>query len=271
LIQYRSKHVTIFQSAIYLTTSTVIETPDMVLVVDPTWLPHEVEEIRSYVSQIRNHRPLYLLFTHSDWDHILGYGAFPDAFTIGSIEFENHPEKEMVIEQIKAYDDRNYITRNYEIIYPNLNIIVTEDGQKMTVGETTLTFYKSPGHIVDGLFTIIEPYGIYIAGDYLSDIEFPFIYYSSTEYEKTLQKAEYILQNYSIKLLIPGHGQYTDELSEMYQRQKDALDYIVDLRRAVKENNNEKLDFMIQDRPFLRNLRNYHQQNIELMRRELGL
>lgn len=69
----------------------------MVLLVDPTWLPHEVEEISDHVAHIRNVKPLYLLFTHSDYDHVLGYKAFPDAITIGSKEMAGCLNKEKIV------------------------------------------------------------------------------------------------------------------------------------------------------------------------------
>ena len=46
MIQHQSEHVTVFQSALYQTTSTVIQTKEMVLIVDPNWLPGEVEAIQ---------------------------------------------------------------------------------------------------------------------------------------------------------------------------------------------------------------------------------
>lgn len=85
MIQYRTEHVTVFQSALFQTTSTVISLDEHIVIVDPNWLPHEVREIQSYVESIRGNKELYLLFTHGDFDHIIGYRAFPDAKTVGSI------------------------------------------------------------------------------------------------------------------------------------------------------------------------------------------
>ena len=85
MIQFQNEHITVFQSALYQTTCTVVETKDFVLVVDPNWLPHEMEEeIEQHVTQIRGQRELYLLFTHGDFDHVIGYHAFPGAKVIRS-------------------------------------------------------------------------------------------------------------------------------------------------------------------------------------------
>ncbi len=115
MIQYKTEQVTVFQSALYQTTSTIVETSDLPLVVDPTWLPQEVMEIRHYVDMIAQERPIYLMFTHSDFDHIIGYGAFPEAITSGSKEMEEHPEKEQCLEMITQFDHKYYLGRDYPL------------------------------------------------------------------------------------------------------------------------------------------------------------
>src|SRR5699024_3517523 len=103
--RFLSNNVAVFQSVLFQTNSSVIDLKDAVLICDPTWLPGEVERIKEYVGQIRNGRPLYIIFTHSDFDHIIGAGAFPDATVIASEEFTRHPNKKGVLQQIKQYDD----------------------------------------------------------------------------------------------------------------------------------------------------------------------
>jgi len=109
MIQYKNPHVTVFQSALFCTTATVVQTADFVLVVDPNWLPGEVEAIRHFVEMEEAGRPVYLLFTHSDYDHIIGYGAFLQATVIASEAFRQNPGKEKIIEEIRTWDEGNYI------------------------------------------------------------------------------------------------------------------------------------------------------------------
>ncbi|MEK4284043.1 MULTISPECIES: hypothetical protein [Ureibacillus] len=66
MIQYQDKHLTVFESQLYKTTSTVIQTEDCVIVVDPCLLPSEVDEIREHVVSMKGNRPVYLIITHSD-------------------------------------------------------------------------------------------------------------------------------------------------------------------------------------------------------------
>lgn len=271
MIQRKDKDYTVFQSALFATTSTVVQTKDLVLVVDPTWLPHEVEHIRGYVSFIRGDRPLYLLFTHSDWDHILGFGAFPDAVTIGSRTLAEHTDPESILEQIRTFDDKYYAVRQYPVVFPRIDIQVERDGQQLTVGNTTLTFYLAPGHCSDGIFTIVEPEGIWLAGDYLSDIEFPFLYDGSAAYEETMAKVPAILEKHSVTVTIPGHGAATTSADEVLFRCRKSLDYIRETRKAVAEGREADTFAQLDGYAFPRGMKAAHEDNLRLFRRELGM
>lgn len=264
--QFHNEQLTVYMSQLFKTTSTVIATADCIILVDPTWLPAEITTIQADIAKIRNDRPLYLLFTHSDWDHILGYGAFPEAKVIASKAFQQRTDKEQIVEQIRTFDDNYYIDRAYPLHYPTVDIEITEDGQTLTIGATKLTFYLAKGHTNDGLFTIVEPLGIWIAGDYLSDVEFPYIYDSSYAYEDTLGKVDHILQRHTIHYLIPGHGHMTMDKAEMTKRQQDALAYIQQLRQCILQQ--KESDYLITNYAYPRNMRAFHQANIRLMKEE---
>lgn len=269
MILFRNDTMTVFQSQLFKTTSTVIRTNDCIIVVDPTWLPQEVEDIRLYVNKIKDDRPVYLLFTHSDWDHIIGYGAFPEAKVIASEGFVMCERKPAILDQIHEFDGDYYLDRNYPIIFPKVDIVIKEDGEVLQIGKTTLTFYIANGHTNDGLFTVVEPLGVWLAGDYLSDIEFPFIYTSSTFYEETMEKAETILSNHTIRFLVPGHGQVAENKEEILLRKENSLNYITELRRHIQENVDSMP--MIKGVAYPRGMRGFHEDNIKLITKELSL
>ncbi|TCS93138.1 MBL fold metallo-hydrolase [Hazenella coriacea] len=272
-ISYRSEQVIIFQSPLYQTNSTIVITNDIVLVVDPTWLPHEVDEIHDEVERIRENRQLVLLFTHSDFDHILGAGAFPEATTIAHQLFNQFSEvkKAEILDTIQQFDQKYYLERTYPNLFPQVDHPISKDGQTIRFGQTTLTFYQTPGHTPDGVFCIVEPLGIWIAGDYLSDVEFPFIYDSFSAYQKTLIKAEIILKQHSIRLLVPGHGQFTTDPNEMNHRCEQSKAYLKLLTHAVKTNQLHLLDQELKHYRFRSGLISSHESNIQLIKKELGL
>lgn len=267
------QNVTLYQSALYMTNAVIVETADIVLLVDPCWLPEEVEKLREDVrSRVAGGKRLVLLFTHSDFDHVLGYGAFSDALVIASKKLTGKmkPEQEAILEQIRQFDDDYYLTRDYPIAYPHVDVVITSDGQELVFGETRLTFYLAPGHTEDGSMTIVEPGGIMIAGDYLSDVEFPIIEDSSEEYLRTLDKAEAIVEKHDIRLLVPGHGRATEMRSEMRQRLEASRQYIVGLRSAVRASDEDRIAALIDGCPFPRNQRQAHEANRKQVEKELS-
>lgn len=272
MFRWKRGPVTLFQSDLYMTNSLVMETDDCVLVTDPCWLPREVEEIRRYVDNILGARKLLLLFTHSDFDHIIGYGAFRDAEVIASRAFADKSagEREDILEQIRVFEDSYYLRRDYEIMYPLVDHVMEQDGQTLVFGDLKLTGYAAQGHTDDGLFTIVESAGLFIAGDYLSDVEFPYIYDSSLAYEATLGKLEQILARHPFTLLVPGHGAATDSSVELEQRREESLKYIHNMRTAVASGIQETVDALIEGCAFPRNMFNFHRSNQALIAKELA-
>lgn len=269
MIQFQNEAVIVYQSALFQTTSTVIQTKEMMILVDPNWLPNEIETIQNDVHAIQGEREIYLLFTHGDFDHIIGYQAFPGAKTIGSLGLHNHPKKDDKLKLIRNFDNENYVIRNYPIVFPELDIVIQEDGQQFQLGETTLTFYLAPGHTADGLMTVVEPLGILIAGDYLSDFELPFIYDSAKAYSNTLDKSNMILKKHNVQLLIPGHGLATSDPSEMKRRVELAADYLKRLRQSVIANDESALEALNQEHAFPSSFtEGCHKENVIIMKRE---
>jgi glyoxylase-like metal-dependent hydrolase (beta-lactamase superfamily II) len=269
-IQYKTSGICVFESALFRTTATVLQTPDLVLVVDPTWLPEEVEHICHYVERQRGDRPVYLLFTHSDYDHVIGYRAFPGATVIASQALADNPAREEVIEQIRRFDDDYYISRSYEIAYPRVDIAVTEDGQILEIGKTRLRFYLAPGHNADGIFTLVEPLQVWLAGDYLCDVEFPYLYHSYRDYLDTLEKAGRIIRGWEPQVLVPGHGEVAAQRLEMQRRRQEAIDYLRRLEQSVAGGPAFPEEQLWQRYRFPRLQRRYHQANVELVRKELN-
>ncbi len=271
MIQFKHTDTCVFQSALFCTTATVIQTTDLILVIDPNWLPQEVYAIQNFVREIRKNRPLYLLFTHSDYDHIIGYQAFPDATVIASRAFAENPDKEMIIKQIKEWDEGFYIVRNYPIRYPEVNILVEKDAQQLSIGATNFTFYLAPGHNRDGIFTFVEwdSKGILLLGDYLSDVEFPFIYHSSEDYEQTLNKATQLALHPKLLIAIPGHGGLIHSKTDMQHRITASRLYIQALRQSIQNKQNYPTELLWQRYAFRKGMEHYHEGNIKLIEKEL--
>ncbi|MFD2370506.1 MBL fold metallo-hydrolase [Brevibacillus sp. GCM10020057] len=271
MIQYTDERVTVFQSALYQTTSTVISLDEHIIIVDPNWLPDEIRDIQDFVRSIQGDKELYLLFTHGDFDHIIGYRAFPGARTIGSRALRDHPKKEHKLRLIREFDATHYLTRDYPIEFPELDIVITEDRQQLVLGQTTLHFFLAPGHCADGLFTVVDSLGLFVAGDYLSDFELPFIYDSAKAYVETIQLAQKIIDEHRIRLLVPGHGQTTDNRQEMKRRAHLALDHLERLTQAVIAGDEVAIASLEKEHAFFSpTTQESHRENVRIIRSEYG-
>lgn len=146
MILYRDNRVTVFQSVLYRLTSIVVELDDLILIVDPAYLPNEIQEIQTHVQSISGNKDCYLLFTHGDYDHIIGYNAFPEAKTTGSLGLKNYPKRQNELDLIQDFDVTYYTSRDYEVKFPEIDIVIENESQTVNIGSTTLTFYRAPGH-----------------------------------------------------------------------------------------------------------------------------
>jgi glyoxylase-like metal-dependent hydrolase (beta-lactamase superfamily II) len=225
MIIFNENNITVFQSELFKMNSTVVITKDLVLVVDPGYLPNEINEIRYFVDTIKQDKAVFLFFTHSDFDHIVGNGAFPDAKKIASRQFVNSSLKNKQLKDIISFDDDFYIDREYKTEYPIIDYVINSDGHELKIGETLITFYQAFGHTEDGLFAFIDNNHLLIAGDYLSDVEFPFVYHSFKEYEKTLDSFKRVTRDKSKLILVPGHGSVTKDEQEIQRRINTSSDY----------------------------------------------
>ncbi|WP_430787474.1 MBL fold metallo-hydrolase [Virgibacillus flavescens] len=268
MIQFERENITVFQSSLYMTTSAIINSEEAIIMTDPNWLPNEVEEIKNYINENLGDKQLYIIYTHSDFDHIIGAGAFPDAKVIASKQFVNNPNphKEEKVQKIHKFDSGNYIQRNYTPTYPAVDIIVSDEGEKLEIGPLTLTFYHATGHTNDGLFTVIEPYGIFLSGDYLSDVEFPFIFSSYKDYVTTMKTAEQILVKHDIHVHVPGHGSTTEKLEEINNRLHVSKHYLNEL---VQEDNDLE-NYLRKRFTFFEGIKSVHTENVKIAKREVN-
>lgn len=224
---FQSDSLTIFQSAIFYTTTTVLHSTSSVVIVDPNWLPDEVQAIRRHVERIGRGKKWYLLFTHSDYDHLLGHGAFPEARVIATQALAHNPRCNHILEQIRQWDADNYVRRPWPVTWPQVDLVVISDAQHLLLDdELSLRCWLTPGHNEDGMMVLAEKQRTLITGDYLSDVEFPFVDHDYARYEDTLKKMELVLKVTPVSVLVPGHGHPAYRQDDMAARLRQSWQYL---------------------------------------------
>lgn len=253
--------------------SVIIADEKALYVFDPCYFDSEVAEIREFARRLESPgQERYLILTHSDWDHIAGVHDFEGYKIIAANSWDEENELRM-IDKVYVFDSEFYVDRPWTGTMPRVPI-----DEKATDGDTIagLTFFEAKGHTDDGLVSV---YGeLAIVGDYLSDVEFPFIFTSSRAYERTLAKFEDMIGRYGVTKVITQHGPAADGPDEIRRRIAVSYDYIRRIRALVEDGIRQGLsveriveaghDFVYEGKPVEIGIRNFHDDNISLIYRE---
>ena len=209
------------------------------LVVDPGWFPEEISVLQEISAATPPGHATHVLFTHGDFDHVVGWEDFPGAELIAHPKAAER-DSSATEKRITDLDERNETTRPHPYRYPPVSAFTSPTS--LDLGGETIRFFGAPGHQADALFTVLPERRLLVAGDYLSDEEFPFIYYSLAHYRSTLLLARRLCQEYGIEQEIPGHGQVAAMPDEIEYRISTDLDYLDNLDAAVARAKSDGLD-----------------------------
>ena len=101
------------------------------------------------------------------------------------------------------------------------------------MGPFTVETMALPGHTSCGAGYRVRELELLCVGDYLSVIEFPFVYVSTAAYRATLAALSDALERDPVEHVTPGHGRALGG-AEALQIAREDLDYLHALKRAVR-------------------------------------
>lgn len=209
----------IFQSCLWQTNATLIEGEEACFLFDPTFYPHELAQIKRALPD----KPLNVIYTHVDWDHIAGFSEFSYGHTIGHHKIK---ERHDPMAKVRAFDLQWYVARDKALGELRIDEEIMEETTQ-SFAEDTLLFLPIPGHTEDMMATFFLERKLVVAGDVLSDLEFPFVFYSGGKYIESLEKMKEKIIEHGIHTLVPGHGRaIVDSQVEVLQRIEEDLEYL---------------------------------------------
>ncbi|WP_418792023.1 MBL fold metallo-hydrolase [Phosphitispora sp. TUW77] len=222
----------IYQSSMWQTNSAVIINETANLVIDPCYFPTEIRIIADFVSRKRSFNG-YIIFTHSDFDHVIGHQYFKNFKLVAHEQFLLCDRNYQII-QLNDIDQTYYVRRTIPFIFPE-PVITFQETYKIPIKGDELILVHAPGHTGDCIFTISPERGIMFAGDYLSNLEFPFVNFSPAAYRKTLNLAAKIITDYNITCVVPGHGDIAYGREEINDRIQSDRDYLTGLTEGTQD------------------------------------
>ncbi|MDX6620827.1 MAG: hydroxyacylglutathione hydrolase [Gaiellales bacterium] len=217
-----------YESALWETTALAVHADGQAVLVDPCISETEIAAIAADLSG-RGLALRALLITHSDWDHVCGIAAFPDVPAIMSAEAGARVASGQAAESVVREGAAEGLSWTGA---PRADLVF-DPGEALQVGPFTVETMALPGHTSCGAGYRIRELGLLAVGDYLSDIEFPFVYVSTAAYRATLAALSDALRRDPPAVVTPGHGRALETQEALAVADQD-LDYLHALNAAVR-------------------------------------
>jgi glyoxylase-like metal-dependent hydrolase (beta-lactamase superfamily II) len=192
-------------SGFWQTNAVALRAGEEAMLIDSPYLPDELDALPSLLAGA-GFEPDGLLATHADFDHLLGRLAFP-GMTLGlgesSVErLRRDPGQAQ--RELRDYDAQFYVVRPAPLALGQVQGLPVPG--RVEIGDGELELHPAEGHTSDGMALFDRAQGILVVGDYLSDVEIPWISKSGSlaDYRATLARLAPLVEEAST--VVPGHG-----------------------------------------------------------------
>jgi glyoxylase-like metal-dependent hydrolase (beta-lactamase superfamily II) len=217
-----------YESALWETTALALHAAGQAVLVDPCISEAEIAAIAADLAA-RELELRGLLITHSDWDHVCGIAAFPDVPAVMSKEAAARIASGQAAEAVV----REGAAEGLSWAGAPRADLVFEPGEALQVGPFTVETMALPGHTSCGAGYRVRELDLLAVGDYLSVIEFPFVYVSTSAYRATLAALSDTLRRDPVGHVAPGHGRALSGAEALAIASED-LDYLHALKTAMR-------------------------------------
>jgi glyoxylase-like metal-dependent hydrolase (beta-lactamase superfamily II) len=217
-------------SRIWQTNATALRAGGETLLIDSPYFPDELEALPALLREA-GFEPNALFATHADYDHVLGRAAFPElTMGVGDPTMERiRSEPGAVQRELRDEDARNYVARPAPLALGNLQSLPVPG--YVELGDQELELHPADGHTSDGTAVLAEFAGLLVCGDYISNLEIPWISPggSLADYRATLARLAPLVER--AETVVPGHGGPHDRDTALQIIDEDA-DYLDALERG---------------------------------------
>lgn len=160
--------------------------------------PQDMEPVRDVLDREDPGKPLFIILSHSHWDHVYGTKAFPGVPVIAHTLCGKYMENEG--RQVLQDFQREGRFTGVELVRPN---IVFNGFLTLFSGENRVEVLHTPGHTADSVSLYIPAKGVLVAGDTVED-PLPMLEWTghTTDFLSTLDN----LLGLPVRTVIPSHG-----------------------------------------------------------------
>jgi len=194
--------VLVLRSELWATNSAIVPAGDACLVCDPSIFPDEIAQI---VAATEGYERVFLLITHSDFDHVCGIPAFTGATVLTGATTA------AAIADGTARRKLDEGGREWGAGWDGeLRVDLTAGGDPVRCGDLEVAAIDAEGHIDDGSAFVVLPAGLLFAGDYLSAVCQPILLGSINATIRTIDRLCAAIAEHEVATVVPGHGPVLD-------------------------------------------------------------
>ena len=220
----------VITSAFWQTNAVALRAGGESVLIDSPYLPGELEALPDLLARA-GFEPDGLLATHADFDHLLGRFAFP-SMTLGMAEMSVerlHRQPGAAQRELRDYDAEYYVRRPGPLALGQVQGLPVPG--RVELGDSELELHPAEGHTPDGMALFARAQGVLVVGDYLSDVEIPWISEggSAEDYRATLARLGALVE--AADAVVPGHGSPHDRDTTLRILDED-VDYLDALERG---------------------------------------
>jgi glyoxylase-like metal-dependent hydrolase (beta-lactamase superfamily II) len=220
-------------SGFWQTNAIALRVGEEAVLVDSPYLPDELDALSGLLAGA-GFEPDGLLATHADFDHLLGRLAFP-GMTLGLAESSVERlrrEPGAAQRELRQYDAEFYVSRPAPLALGQVQALPVPG--HVEIGDRELELHPAEGHTPDGMALFDRAQGLLIVGDYLSDVEIPWISEggSLADYRSTLARLAALVEEATT--VVPGHGAPHDRETTLRLLDAD-VDYLDALERGDEQ------------------------------------
>ena len=220
-------------SALWQTNAVALRAAGETLLIDSPYLPSELDALPGVLAGA-GFEPDGLLATHADFDHLLGRLAFPGmTLGLGESSVERlHREPGGAQRALRRYDAEFYVSRPAPLALGQVQGLPVPG--HVELGDRELELHPAEGHTADGMALFDRAQGILVVGDYLSDVEIPWISEggSLADYRATLARLAPLVAEAAT--VVPGHGAPHDRETTLRLLDED-VEYLDALERGEEQ------------------------------------
>jgi glyoxylase-like metal-dependent hydrolase (beta-lactamase superfamily II) len=217
-------------SGFWQTNAVALRSGGEAMLIDSPYLPDELDALPSVLAGA-GFEPDGLLATHADFDHLLGRLAYP-RMTLGLAESSverMHRQPGEAQRALRHYDAQFYVARPAPLALGQVQALPVPGS--VEIGDRELELHPAEGHTPDGMALFDRAQGLLVVGDYLSDVEIPWISEGGSlrDYRATLARLAALVEQAST--VVPGHGSPHDRETTLRLLEED-VDYLDSLERG---------------------------------------